>query len=54
MYWISFKKYSGGGGYFFKFRRIYHNGKWTPFIRVKKRYDSWFGFWHKESNYPLV
>lgn len=48
MIWISFAKWGGKGGYFLSWRRIYtKKGRWTPFCRIEKRYDSWFEYWKK-------
>ena len=39
MIWVSFKKWSNGGGAIFCYKRIYWKGyRWTPFIRVFWRY----------------
>ncbi|MCK5602140.1 hypothetical protein KAR91_09730 [Candidatus Pacearchaeota archaeon] len=46
MIWINFGKWTGSSGKFFSSARILRKGFiWTPFIRVKKRYDSWLGYW---------
>jgi hypothetical protein len=52
---FSFEKWSGKGGMFFYWKRIYSkyspfNLGWTPFCTVKKRYKTWFGFWSKSEN----
>jgi len=40
---INFNKWSGSSGRFLKCKRIYFKGYiWTPFIRMRKRYKSWF------------
>ncbi len=39
MYMINFGFWDSAGGQFFLSQRIYtKNGKWTPFIKIKKRY----------------
>ena len=42
---LSFDTWNSKHGYFLSWRRIYRKGKWTPFCRVGKRYDSWSGYW---------
>ena len=45
MYWLSFKKWDSSHGIFFVYERAYIRGyKWTPFIRVRKRYKTWLGY----------
>jgi len=44
---ISMGRWITYGGRFFLLRRIYWRGRWTPFCRVYKRYDSWLGYWGK-------
>jgi len=42
MRWISFRRYDNAAGKFFITKRIRtKSGKWTPFIRVKRRYQRW-------------
>jgi hypothetical protein len=46
MIWLSFANWHSSSGRFFTLTRIYSPGwRWTPFVRVRKRYRSWFGFW---------
>src|SRR5690625_1222240 len=45
MLWVSFSRSDYMAGMFFTAERIYVKGKWTPFVRLQKRYKSWFGFW---------
>jgi hypothetical protein len=54
MIWINFGKWSMAGSFFLKSYRIFREGhKWTPFIRVYKRFDSWLGYWKGgEQFYP--
>jgi len=46
---LNFDVWSNCGGIFFKYSRIRFRGKWTPFVKVRKRYKKWFGFWGKET-----
>jgi hypothetical protein len=46
MLFISFGRWGHKGGRFLVWERIWWRGwRWTPFCRVKKRYDSWLGWW---------
>lgn len=47
MIWINLDSWNSSHGHFFTRERVYRNGKWTPFCRVRKRYNSWFGYWKK-------
>jgi hypothetical protein len=47
MIWMSFARWSASAGMFFVFKRIYRKGRWTPFVKVKKRYKTWLGYWGK-------
>lgn len=40
MIWLSFKKWSSKYMRYLCYTRIYHKGKWTPFVKIKKRYKS--------------
>ncbi len=44
MIWINFGFWSGSSGRFFRMERIYREyGRWTPFVWVSKRYESFLG-----------
>lgn len=46
MFWISFGRWNHSAGHFFIQERIYRKGYiWTPFVRVRRRYSSWLGYW---------
>jgi len=40
-------KWTSSSQVFFVYERIYINGMWTPFCKIRKRYKSWFGYFHK-------
>jgi len=42
---IRFGKWSLMAGTFLVYERIYWNGRWTPFCKISKRYDTWLGYW---------
>ncbi len=44
MPWISFGRWSNAGGIFFKAKRLYIDGRWTPIVVLRKRYETWLGF----------
>lgn len=44
---LNFDTWNSKHGYFLSWRRIYRKGKWTPFCRIGRRYDSWRGYWKK-------
>jgi hypothetical protein len=48
MVWLSFARWSSASGVFFVRERIYRNGRWTPLVKVRKRYKSWLGFFRSE------
>lgn len=51
MFLLSFKDWGSSHGVFFTKERLYYTDsktgtkKWTPFVRVSKRYPTWFGHW---------
>jgi hypothetical protein len=45
MIWLSLGTWNSKHGHFLTQERIYRGGRWTPFCRVTKRYDSWLGYW---------
>lgn len=47
MIWIALGKWSSASGRWFIRERIYHRGRWTPFVFVRWRYlrNKLRGFW---------
>jgi len=46
MIWVSFGRWSGMGGTFLSWEsNLLSDWKWTPLVKVEKRYDSWLGYW---------
>ena len=41
MIWISFGRWDSAAGRWFKRKRIRLGGRWSPFVRVRKRYPSY-------------
>jgi hypothetical protein len=49
MIWIRFGTWNNAAGRFFVSTRIWRKGYiWTPFVKVRKRYTSWFGYWGRQ------
>ena len=48
---ISFGRWSYAAGFFFVRERVYWRGHWTPFCRIQKRYQSWFGYWQSDGSH---
>lgn len=38
-YWISLQKWNTSCGKYLTRERVYYRGKWTPFVKLRKRYD---------------
>jgi hypothetical protein len=38
MIWLSFKKWSRSSGRFFTRERLYKDGQWSPFVKVRFRH----------------
>lgn len=48
MIWINFAKWNNSAGRFLTWERVYRKGYiWTPFCHIRKRYNTWLGFWKK-------
>jgi hypothetical protein len=48
MLWLSFALWSSSSGSVLVARRLYARGRWTPFVRLKRRYpwrSVWRGVW---------
>lgn len=43
MYFLALGRWGLAAGRFFIWKRIYWKGKWTPFVKIEKRYDKWRG-----------
>ena len=47
LFWISLGRWNRKSGWFFVSTRIYFRGYiWTPFAKLTKRYQGWFGYWN--------
>jgi len=45
IYGLSLGSCHGDSGIFFKTTRVYVRGyRWTPFVKIEKRYSKWLGF----------
>jgi len=55
MYLLSFSFWSSASGMFFIRERVYAKWGWgsrfgwTPFVKLRKRYPTWLGYFKKES-----
>lgn len=50
VYALSFGRWHSASGFFFVRERLYRSRhRWTPFVRVRKRYKTWLGFWAREA-----
>lgn len=46
--WVKFGEWSSDCGNIFVWKRLYFRGKWTPFVRMRRRYplkSFWNGEW---------